>query len=175
MSTQEDRMSEDTFGRRSILRTAGLTVGGAALGGATIAAPASAHDKHHDKDDDDRDHDKDISGSWRVDVHNDDGAESVSVLSFAAGDVCIVHDISPAGPPFTGTWRGGRHDSFRATVLTGFPGDGPDAPGPVVTLVLEGSVRHHWMSGRFSFTVMSAAGEELDAGTGTFDGRRIEA
>jgi hypothetical protein len=165
-------MSEDSLGRRGILRSAGLTVSGAMLGGAAVASPASAHDRHHDHG---HHHDRDVSGSWRVDVHNDDGSESVSVLSFAAGDVCIVHDISPAGPPFTGTWRGGRHDSFRATVLTGFPGDGPGAPGPVVTLRLDGSVRHHRIRGSYTFTVMSPAGEQIDEGSGTFDGRRIEA
>jgi hypothetical protein len=166
-------MSEDSFGRRNMLRTAGLTVSGVALGGAAIASPASAHrddDDHHGNH-----HDRDLFGSWRVDVHNDDGSDSVSVLSFAAGNVCIVHDISPAGPPFTGTWRSGRHDSFRATVLTGFPGEGPGTPGPVVTLHLKGSVRHNRISGSFTFTVNSAAGEQLEAGSGTFEGRRIEA
>ncbi len=163
-------MSDVPFGRRNILRTAGLTVGGAALAGAAIASPASAHDDH-----DDDNHDRDLSGSWRVDVHNDDGTESVSVLSFAAGDVCIVHDISPAGPPFTGTWRRARHHSFRATVLTGFPGEGPDSPGPVVTLHLRGSVRHDRIRGTFTFTVDSPSGEQLAAGSGSFDGRRIEA
>jgi hypothetical protein len=165
-------MGEDSFGRRNILRTAGLSVGGAALGAASIAAPASAHEDHHEHHDH---HRSDLSGSWRVDVHNDDGTDSVSVLSFAAGDVCIVHDISPAGPPFTGTWRSGRHDRFRATVLTGFAGDGPDAPGPVVELKLMGSVRHHRISGTFTFTLTSPSGEQVGRGSGTFDGRRIEA
>jgi hypothetical protein len=168
-------MSDNSFGRRNILRTAGVTVSGAVLGGAVIASPASAHRQDHDDDDHGKHDDRDISGSWRVDVHNDDGTDSVSVLSFTAGNVCIVHDISPAGPPFTGTWRSDRHDSFRATVLTGFPGEGPGTPGPVVTLHLEGSVRHDEISGTFTFTVNSAAGEQLDEGSGTFDGARIEA
>lgn len=161
-------MSEDSVGRRSIIRTAGLTVGGAAIGGMAIAAPASAATQGKRRD-------GDVSGSWRADVHNNDGTDLVSVLSFAAGNVCIVHDISPAGPPFTGTWRSGRHDSFRATVLTGFPGEGPGTPGPVVTLILQGSVRHDRISGTFTFTVRSPEGQQIDSGSGTFNGRPIEA
>jgi hypothetical protein len=157
-------MSEDTVGRRSILRSAGVAAGGAALGGVAVASPASAAEHRGDRD---------LSGSWLVDVHNDDGEESVSVLSFAGGDVCIVHDISPAGPPFTGTWRSGRRGWFRATVLTGFPGE-DGAPGPVVTLKLEGAARHDRIRGSFTFRV-TAAGEELATGSGTFDGRRVKA
>ena len=77
------------------------------LGGAARASPASATERH--------DHDE-ISGSWRVDVHNDNGDQTDSIISFAGGGVCVVHDISPAGPPFTGSWRSGRNGSFRATV-----------------------------------------------------------
>jgi hypothetical protein len=115
------------------------------------------------------------SGSWRVNVHNDDGDESVSILSFAAGQVCVVHDISPAGPPFTGTWRSGRHGSFRATVLTGFPGDGPGSPGTVIELKLFGKARHGRLSGSFTFQVTDPAGNEVATGSGTFDGERIQA
>jgi hypothetical protein len=134
------------------------------MSGAILAPPASAHGSHDGQS---------LSGSWRVNVHNDDGSESVSILSFAAGQVCIVHDISPAGPPFTGSWRTGRHDSFRATVLTGFPGEGPDAPGPVIELKLFGAERHGQLSGSFTFRVTDPAGNELDTGSGTFDGERI--
>ena len=144
----------------------GLLRGGAVLGGTALASPASASERHEDDD---------VSGSWLVNVHNDTGEESVSVLSFAAGDVCVVHDISPAGPPFTGTWRSRRHDSFRATVLTGTPGDGPGSPGAVIELKLRGAVRHERVSGTFTFTVMGPDGTELDSGSGTFDGRPIEA
>jgi len=118
-------MGEDSVGRRNVLRGAGVTAGGVALSGVALASPASAGESHSEGH---------LSGSWRTNVHNDDGDESVSILSFAAGQVCVVHDISPAGPPFTGTWRSGRHGSFRATVLTGFAGDGPNAPGPVIEL-----------------------------------------
>ena len=75
------------------------------------------------------------------------------ILSFAAGQVCVVHDISPAGPPFTGTWRLAGHGSFRATVLTGLPGDGPGTAGPVIELKLFGAARHVQLSGSFTFTV----------------------
>jgi hypothetical protein len=154
-------MTESTVGRRDVLRRAGVAAGGVALGGAALASPAAAGER-------------DLSGSWRVDVHNDDGSESVSILSFAAGDVCIVHDISPAGPPFTGTWREGRHDSFRATVLTGTAGEeGPGSQGVIIELKLRGAARRYRISGSFTFRVTDAAGAELFAGSGTFDGKRV--
>jgi len=159
-------MIEDSVGRRSVLRNAGMAVGGAALGGVVLASPASAGESRGQGR---------LSGSWRVNVHNDDGDESVSILSFAAGEVCVVHDISPAGPPFTGTWRLAGHGSFRATVLTGFPGDGPGAAGPVIELKLFGALRHGQLSGSFTFTVMDPAGNEVDTGSGTFDGERVDA
>ena len=166
LADKENLMAEDSVGRRNVLRGAGVAAGGVALSGVALASPASAGESHGDER---------LSGSWRANVHNDDGDESVSVLSFAAGQVCVVHDISPAGPPFTGTWRSGRHGSFRATVLTGFPGDGPDTPGPVIELKLFGNVRHDQLSGSFTFRVTDPAGNEAGTGSGTFDGERIEA
>jgi hypothetical protein len=127
-----------------------------------LASPASAGESQRDGR---------LSGSWRVNVQNDDGDESVSILSFAAGQVCVVHDISPAGPPFTGTWLSGRHGSFRATVLTGFPGDGPGSPGTVVELKLFGKVRHTKLSGSFTFRVTDPAGDEVATGSGTSTAR----
>jgi hypothetical protein len=159
-------MAEDSVGRRSVFRGAGLAAGGLTLGGVAAASPAAAGGSPgHGR----------LSGSWRVNVHNDDGDESVSILSFAAGEVCIVHDISPAGPPFTGSWRPGRQGSFRATVLTGFPGEGPDSPGAVVELKLTGAERHGQLSGSFTFRATDPAGNEVDMGSGTFDGQRIPA
>ena len=161
-------MNEDTLGRRSVLRNAGIAAGGAVLGGVALASPASATQR--------KDHDDDVAGSWRVDVHNDDGSETVSILSFALGGVCVVHDISPAGPPFTGTWRAGRHDSFKATVFTGTPGDeGPGSAGVVIELKLRGAVRHDRVAGSFTFRVTDPGGNEVGTGSGTFDGTRVEA
>jgi hypothetical protein len=160
-------MTEDSLGRRSVLKNAGIAAGGAVLGGVALASPASATERH--------DH-ADITGSWRVQVHNDDGDETDSIISFAAGQVCIVHDISPAGPPFTGTWRSGRHGSFKATVLTGTPGDtGPGSAGVVIELKLRGAARHDFVSGSFTFRVTDPDGNELGTGSGTFDGPRLEA
>jgi len=159
-------MTESSVGRRSVLRGAGMAAGGVALRGVAVASPATAAERNGDRD---------VSGSWRVDVHDDDGEESQSVISFAAGDVCIVHDIAPAGPPFTGTWREGRHGSFRVTVLTGTAGEGPDSPGVIVELKLRGAVRRHRISGSFTFRVTDAEGTELFSGSGTFDGKRIQA
>jgi hypothetical protein len=159
-------MSEDSVGRRSVLWGAGATAGGVALGGLALAAPAAAGESHGDGH---------LSGSWRVDVHNDDGSETVSVLSFAGGQVCVVHDISPAGPPFTGTWRAGRHGSFRATVLTGFPGEEQGEPGPVIELVLVGRARHGRLRGSFTFRVTDPSGAEVGTGSGTFEGVPVRA
>jgi hypothetical protein len=159
-------MIQESVGRRNVLRGASVAAGGLTLAGVAGASPASAGGSYGDQS---------LSGSWRVNVHNDDGDESISILSFAAGQVCIVHDISPAGPPFTGSWRSGRHGSFRATVLTGFAGEGPGSPGPVIELKLSGSVRHGQLSGSFTFRVTDPAGNEVDTGSGTFDGQRVEA
>ena len=157
---EEIEMNEDSVGRRHLLRGAGVAAGGVALSGVALASPASAGEGHEHRD---------LSGSWRVNVHNDNGDESVSILSFAAGDVCIVHDISPAGPPFTGTWRPGRHGSFRATVLTGTP------DGVVIEIKLRGRARHHEIRGSFTFSATDPSGNEVDSGTGTFDGQPVEA
>jgi len=159
-------MNDDTLGRRSVLRNAGIAAGGAVLGGVALASPASATEGH--------DH-NDVAGSWRVDVHNDNGDETDSIVSFAGGGVCVVHDISPAGPPFTGSWRPGRYGSFKATVLTGTAGGGPGSPGVVIELKLRGSVRHGRVTGSFTFRVLDPDGNELDTGSGTFEGVRVEA
>lgn len=158
-------MTEDSVGRRNLLRGAGIAAGGVALSGVALASPAAAGESHGHRE---------LSGSWRVNVHGDNGDETDSIISFAAGDVCVVHDISPAGPPFTGTWRS--HDgSFRATVLTGTAGEGPGSPGVVIELKLRGAVRHHKLSGSFTYSVTDSAGHVVDSGSGTFEGERIEA
>ena len=159
-------MSDQSVGRRSVLRSAGIAAGGVALSGAAVASPAAAHEQQRGRE---------PSGSWRVDVHNDDGSRTDSIISFAAGDVCIVHDISPAGPPFTGTWRAGRHGAFRATVLTGTAGEGPGSSGAVIELRLLGTVTHHHLRGTFTFRVTDAGGAQVATGSGTFAGRRVEA
>ena len=159
-------MIDDAVGRRSVLRNAGMAAGGVALSGVVLTSPASAGESRGEGR---------LAGSWRVNVHNDDGDESVSILSFAAGQVCVVHDISPAGPPFTGTWRLAGHGSFRATVLTGLPGAGPGAAGPVIELKLFGAERHGRLGGSFTFTVTDPAGNEVDTGSGSFDGERVDA
>jgi hypothetical protein len=154
-------MNEDSLGRRSVLRNAGIAAGGAVLGGVALASPASATEGH------DHDHNN-VAGSWRVDVHNDNGDETDSIVSFALGGVCVVHDISPAGPPFTGSWRSGRYGAFKATVLTGTP------DGQIIELKLRGAVRHGRISGSFTFTVTDPDGNELGTGSGTFEGSRVE-
>src|SRR5687768_5213651 len=109
-------MSDNVIERRHLLRNAGMVAGGAAavtgLGAASMPAMAD--------DDDDHGHGhgrgKRLLGSWLVNVRNANGSMTVSVGSFAAGGVAIIHDINPAGPPFTGSWEMHDHDTWRATV-----------------------------------------------------------
>jgi hypothetical protein len=162
-------MTDGTIDRRRLLRGAGLVAGGAAAstGMGAMVAPVSAHSDGWDT--------RGLAGSWLVDVKNDDGSTLVSVGSFAEGGVAIVHDISPAGPPFTGTWELRDDDRWRATVWSGFPGDGPNSPGGTVRLRLRGEFGEDWISGSFTFTAYDSKGAEVDEGSGTFSGRPIDA
>ena len=76
-------------------------------------------------------------------IHQDeaDPTEVRAVISFAEGGVFISHDISPAGPPFTGSWERQGGDRYRATFWSGFPGEeGPGSLGPTVRIVLTARV-----------------------------------
>ena len=89
----------------------------------------------------------------------------------------MSHDISPAGPPFTGTWeRQGK--SFRATMWTGFPGEqGPELVGPTVRVKLRGTASHGTLTARYRFTVFAPGSdtEVVETGSGTVTGTRINA
>ena len=157
-------MSENAMGRRQALRGAGIAAGGVAIAG-MATTPALADDNG-------------LLGSW-MSVRQDDGSPDKVrlVLSFAGGGVFVSHDISPAGPPFTGTWA--RHGkSFRATFWTGFPGEeGPESVGPTVRVRLVGTLKHGKISGTYRVTVFApgSATEVLESITGKFSGRRIDA
>ena len=159
-------MGEQVVGRRRVLRGAGLAAGGVAISGLGLKSTAMADGGHGGH----------LDGSWMI-VRQDDGdpVEVTAVLSFADGDVFISHDISPAGPPFTGTWAA-HGKSFRATFWTGFPGDeGPGSPGPTIRVQLSGRVRHGTMTGTYTVSVFFPLGEEVDTITGVLTGSRIEA
>jgi hypothetical protein len=158
-------MAENTINRRRMLRGAGVAVGGAAITSVGLGSPALATGKNG------------VAGSWMI-VHRDDVDPTpvTAVISFADGGVFISHDISPAGPPFTGSWerRGGHR--FRATFWSGFPGDeGPGSSGPTIRIRATGRVARDRISGTFTFTVFAPTGEELASADGTFTGTRIEA
>ena len=158
-------MAENTIGRRRLIHGAGAAAGGAAVVGvgAIAVQPAAASSGS-----------KSLEGSWLVDVRQSDGSKLVSVGSFAGGGVAIVHDISPAGPPFTGTWAQHGRD-WRATLWSGFPGDGgPGSAGPTVRLRLRGKVDRNQITGTFTATLF-APGQNPESDTGTFKGRRIQA
>ncbi|MFF0343504.1 hypothetical protein [Kribbella sp. NPDC004875] len=159
-------MSENSIGRRQALRGAGMAAGGVAVAGLATATPALA----------DRS-DSGPSGSWLC-VRQDTGSKDKVrlVLSFAGGGVFVSHDISPAGPPFTGTWAS-RGNRFQATFWTGTAGSTPNSVGQTIRVRLRGSVSHGKLSGTYQFTVFAAGSETkvADSGTGTVTGRRISA
>jgi hypothetical protein len=159
-------MSENAVGRRQALRGAGIAAGGVAIAGLATATPAMA------------DNDNGLLGSWMC-VRQDDGTPDKIrlVLSFADGGVIIEHDISPAGPPFTGTWSR-RGKSFRATFWTGFPGEqGPESVGPTVRVKLQGTLSHDRITATYRTTLFAPGSETevLETVTGSLTGRRINA
>jgi hypothetical protein len=159
-------MSENAVGRRQALRGAGIAAGSVAVVGLGAATPAMA------------DGDNGLLGSWLC-VRQDDGSPDKVrlVLSFAGGGVGVAHDISPAGPPFTGTWsRQGR--SFRGTFWSGFPGEqGPESIGPTARVRLRGTLSHGTITATYRFTVFAPGSDTkvVDSGTGRLRGRRINA
>lgn len=163
-------MGEELVGRRGWLR--GVGVGGGLAVAALVTSAGSAAAKDGDKK---KDHKDDTTGSWLVEALNDDDDETLSVVSFAAGGVAVVHDIQPAGPPWTGTWEAD-DEEFKATVWTGFPGEeGPGSVGPTAWLRLEGEYDDDDLSGTFEAKILAPDGAEVDTITGSFSGSRIEA
>jgi hypothetical protein len=165
---KEFAMDEPTMNRRGVLRGAGA-VSAVALAGVAGASPALAAEKGE----------RGVTGSWLITRRDDPPGEPTrvrGVVSFAEGSVLISHDISPAGPPGTGTWvrqGGGR---FKGTFWTGFPGDGgPGSPGPTLRVKIRGRVSKDMISGTYRFTLFAPTGAEIDSGTGTFSGERLEA
>jgi hypothetical protein len=161
-------MGERSLGRRQVLRGAGVVAaGGAAVTGLGLASPAMASD----------DDNGGLAGSWLI-TRQDDGdpTEVQAVLSFAGGGVIVEHDISPAGPPFTGTWARGGGGRFRATFWSGFPGGGgPGTAGVTVRVRLVGRVEHRTISGTYTVAVFDPTGAQVATATGTFRGRPINA
>lgn len=162
-------MGRRTLGRRELLKGAGVAAGGVALTG-VVAGPAAADD-----DDDD-----DLTGSWLVTRHDDppgDPTAVQAVFSFAGGGVAVEHDINPAGPPFTGTWAA-RRDSreFVATIWSGFVGGPGGAAGPTIRVRIRGSRDDDLIRGTYEFAVFDpATAAEVESGTGSFSGSRIDA
>jgi hypothetical protein len=167
--------------RRQVLSGLGVAAGAIAAGTVAMSSPALADDGDNDDDDHGNQNNGKITGSWMVNRQsdNDPTDHSMSVLSFAAGNVMIIHDINPAGPPFTGTWARQGNRGFRATVWTGQAGGGPEGPPgppPVLRVQLEGNVRQGTLSGTYHLTVFDGATNEvLFEDTGTFSGQRIAA
>ncbi|MET9318041.1 hypothetical protein ABZX12_39990 [Kribbella sp. NPDC003505] len=159
-------MSENAIGRRQALRGAGMAAGGVAVAGLAATTPAMA------------DSGGGLLGSWICTRQDDGSADKVRlVLSFAGGGVIVSHDISPAGPPFTGTWAS-HGKSFRLTMWTGIAGEqGPESVGPTIRVQAWGSVSHGTITAKYRFTVFApgSLSQVVDSGTGKLSGRRITA
>ena len=160
-------MGERTIGRRQMLRGGGVAAGGVAVAGLGLSSPAMASD----------DQNGGLTGSWLVTRQdNGDPTKVQAVFSFAAGGVFVEHDIGPAGPPFTGTWARRGDRGFRATIWSGFPGEGgPGSAGVTVRVRPVGRVDHGTLSGTYTVAVFDASGAQIDSATGTFSGHRIAA
>lgn len=169
-------MEQTGLGRRQVLSGAGIAAGAIVAGTVALSSPAMADDG-----DDNDNNDNKITASWMVNRQsdNDPTDQAMGVLSFAGGNVMIVHDINPAGPPFTGTWARRSRHGFRATVWTGQAGGGPGGPPgppPVLRVQLTGEVDKGTISGTYEVAVLDAVtNETLFSDTGTFSGQRISA
>jgi hypothetical protein len=160
-------MSDRTMDRRQMLRNAGVAAGGVAVTSLAFASPAQASDDKQGGT---------LTGSWLI-TRQDTGdpTKVKGVLSFASGGVLVEHDINPAGPPFTGTWAAREDHGFRGTIWSGFPGDGPGAPGISVRVRLVGSVKHGTLSATYTVAVFDPTGAKVDSATGSLSGQRITA
>jgi hypothetical protein len=161
-------MGEIGLGRRQLLSGAGLAAGAVAVGSFALASPATADDNNGGGG---------LAGSWMVmrQSDNDPTDKATGVFSLAGGNVIIVHDINPAGPPFTGTWAQKENRRFRATFYTGQSG-GPGTPGQVLRVHVEGQVQQGTISGTYAVKAYDAkTNEEVFSDTGTFKGPRISA
>ena len=155
--------------RRQMLTRAGMAAGAVAVGGVVMAAPASA---------DGQDGGGGLNGSYLVHRQSDTdpGDKSAAVLSFAGGNVMVVHDINPAGPPFTGTWARQEKHGFRATVWTGFAGQGPNQPGPTARVTIRGHVQGGSLTATYQLTVFDPTDNSvIQTDHGTASGTRITA
>jgi hypothetical protein len=166
-------MGEQKLGRRQVL--GGAAAGGVAITTLGLATPAGAVEAEDDRHPDAPIGLRGLAGSWLV-TRRDEGSDNdvQSVLSFAGVGVIIVHDISPAGPPFTGTFARLGGFAWKATVWTGFGGGPGGEVGPTIRVELEGHRDGDALSGRYAGTVFApGGGPEVESFTGDFSGERI--
>jgi hypothetical protein len=168
-------MTDESVERRMLLRGVGLA-GAAALGGTALASPASARDRKHDHD---GDRDNDATGAWLIHHRDDapgDTTDVLAVVGLAEGGVVTVQDLAPLGAAAVGGWESRGNGRFKASFWTGAPSSGANEPAVVINVRVRGRARHNRISGTDSFTVFDATNmHELFKGTGTFEGKRIEA
>ena len=162
-------MSNGAMDRRQMLTKAGMAAGAVAAGSVAMASPASADGEGGGSG---------LSGSYMVHRQSDTnpGDKSTAVVSFAAGNVMVIHDINPAGPPFTGTWAHQEKHGFRATVWTGFGGQGPNQPGPTARVKVRGHVHGGTLTATYQLTVFNPADNSvIQTDHGTVSGTPITA
>jgi hypothetical protein len=168
-------MTDSAIERRHVLRNAGIIAGGAAAMAGLGAVPASADDGDDDHDHHHHGQGRRLLGSWLV-TRTEGDSSVVTVGSFAVGGVAIVHDINPALPPLTGSWRMRGHDSWQATLWTGFASaGGPGTAGGTARLRIFGRVTRRRIAGTYDVRFFDPGGTEVSRSGGTFEGRPIEA
>ncbi len=125
-------MESAQIGRRSVLRKAGVALGGAALATAAVASPAFAGT-------DSRDDSPTLTGGWlsdRQDVGSD--FKNRGVFVFAAGGAMHYQDIFPVNIVLHGAWVGSDR-RFRYEMWGGIPED-PASGAPAFTVRVSGPV-----------------------------------
>lgn len=153
--------------RRRLLKRAGVAAGGAVVTGLAVSSPAHADGGRAR-----------VTGSWLLIRQDDEPGDTTPVtfvFSLADGGVALTKDISPAGPPGAGAWRG-NGGRVKATLWFGFPGeDGPGSPGVTLRVDITGEARREQLTGTYTLAVFIPDGTQVDQGTGTFSGTKIEA
>jgi len=162
-------MSNGAMDRRQMLTKAGMAAGAVAAGSVVMASPASADGEGGGAG---------LNGSYLVHRQSDTdpGDKAAAVLSFAGGNVMVIHDINPGGPPFTGTWAQREKNGFRATVWTGFAGQGPNQPGPTARVTVRGHVQGGSLTATYQLTVFNPTDNSvIQSDHGTVSGTPITA
>jgi hypothetical protein len=166
MSTQQHTRE---LSRRVLLRRAGaVTAGTVAATAAASAMPAVASGDGTASV---------LTGGWLTE--RDDapiGGKALGVFTFSTGGAVHYQDIFPLGPVVHGSWREGRHNSFRYEIWAGYLAD-PAAGAPDITARVtgNGTYTRRTFEGPYVVTLFDAAsGTEIFQFAGVATANRIE-